>query len=102
MTKLISLIARFPSHEAYLYQSPSEVVASYLDGGTLNKQDARKMQNITRYYLENDLYPAFVITTSEEMRPLIGEATIDFDMWTWQGMPRFKMRGLEVKKGPRK
>lgn len=99
MNKLVCLKATFPSMEYYLNHHPVGAIDFYYldDGKPLSKQDQAKVEKITAYYLEHDIYPVFLLEDNESV-PLIGEATIDLCQWTKEGLPMFKMRDLTTGK----
>jgi hypothetical protein len=74
--------------------SPITVSFEYENGGELNDKDRVKMEAVTRYFLDNDLYPVFVIL-DYDCSPLVGEATVNLRQWTSNGLPMGTLRDMQ-------
>jgi hypothetical protein len=96
MTKLVTIKAVFKTREEYLAQNPLTVEFLYYDGGALTAKDRAKVEAITKYYLDNELYPVFVLNElAAGPSPLVGEATLNLNQWTTNGLPMFPPKDMQ-------
>lgn len=96
---LIDLRAIFKDKMHFLNQHPQSVEFSYLaDGKQLSEKHEAKIEKITEYYLNHDIYPVFVPEESitDDNKPVIAESLIDLSLWTNDGLPRFKFKDIRT------
>jgi len=101
MTQLVNARATFKDKTHFLNQHPELVEFSYLDDGTpLTAEHADKINKITEYYLNNDIYPVFIPEDriTDNNKSVIAEATFDLHKWTNEGLPKFNLKDIQTGK----
>jgi hypothetical protein len=87
MRNTVIITANFASPADFRGCNPSKV--SY----SLNQKDSAKLDKVLEYHLNHDLFPQFVpVDPVKDGSPVEAFTWFDLNLWSNDGLPKFKMR----------